>query len=338
MKEDIPWIHLLRVIACIMVVCLHSLPYGSLTGTDNYFRYVVILLTRPCVPLFLMITGFLLLRNQSSDIDPIPFWKKRIPRIFFPLVVWGVVYSWIPYGVGITGIRDAMYSMILSPIRYPQEIGGILWYLFILLGIYLFLPFLSGRLFAERSIQKLYIGLWIMASFVVWLQCYDETILIGNPWYAPFDVFIYFSGMIGYLILGLFLGKINIRVPRLMLTFICLGGILISAAIIYFISNPVTGDYPLSFYSVPSIMMSACMWLIFRGGVLSSEIIKTISKYSFGIYLSHMVIFSVATKRLYEISTSPLMQLSVMILTFMGATVLTAIIYRLPYHKYTIGT
>ena len=51
-----------------------------------------------------------------------------------------------------------------------------------------------------------------------------------------------------------------------------------------------------------------------------------------------MVIFSVATKRLYEISTSPLMQLSVMILTFMGAAVLTAIIYRLPYHKYTIGT
>lgn len=141
----------------------------------------------------------------------------------------------------------------------------------------------------------------------------------------------------GYLILGLFLGKINIRVSRLTLTLICLGGILISAAIIYFISNPITGDYPLSFYSVPSIMMSVCMWLIFRG-VLSLEIIKTISKYSFGIYLSHMVIFSVATKRLYEISTSPLMQLSVMILTFMGAAVLTAIIYRLPYHKYTIGT
>lgn len=270
-KEDIPWIHLLRVIACVMVVCLHSLPDGSLTGIDSYFRYLIILLTRPCVPLFLMITGFLLLRNQSSDIDPVPFWKKRIPRIFFPLVVWGVVYSWIPYGVGISGLWDAMYSMILSPIRYPQEIGGILWYLFILLGIYLFLPYLSGKLFTDRFMQKLYIGLWIIASFVVWLQCYDEKILIGNPWYAPFDVLVYFSGMMGYLILGLFLGKLDVKMSKLKFSIICCMGIIISAAIIYLISNPITGEYPLSFYSVPTILMSACMYLIFRGGGISFE-------------------------------------------------------------------
>lgn len=66
--------------------------------------------------------------------------------------------------------------------------------------------------------------------------------------------------------------------------------------------------------------------------------VKWLSKMSFGIYLCHMVIYTIATKHLYSITTSPWMQIIVAILTLMGASILAWALYKLPYHKYTIGT
>lgn len=65
--------------------------------------------------------------------------------------------------------------------------------------------------------------------------------------------------------------------------------------------------------------------------------LKEISALSFGIYLSHMVIYRTVTIRLYDISTSLFMQLFVMVLTFMGAWLLTIILSKLPFKKYIIG-
>lgn len=339
-KEDIPYVHIIRVVACIMVVCLHSLPQGDLPRLDSLFRYAVVLLTRPCVPLFLMITGFLLLRNQKSDIQIIPFYKKRIPRVFFPLIIWGVVYSLLPVALHPVNYSEVIYSIVMTPLEYPQEIGGILWYLFTLIGIYLFLPFLSPKLFYDRKTQRVYICLWILSSIVAYFQYFDEHILAGNSYEGSFDVLIYFSGLLGYLILGLNISTIFPSHDRRLLTFLCLIVFIASAGIIYLITSPKASIYPLSFFGIPTIAMSACIYLLIKllsGGVIF-PILRFISKLSFGIYLCHMVIFSLISKRLYEISTSPIIQVSVMILTFGGATVMAWILYRLPYHKYTIGT
>lgn len=79
-KKDIPWIHLVRVIACIMVVCLHvstasrEYPWAY---SDRIFHYLVYLLTKPCVPLFFMVTGFLILPYKNGD-DIKTFYTKRI--------------------------------------------------------------------------------------------------------------------------------------------------------------------------------------------------------------------------------------------------------------------
>lgn len=79
MHKDIPWIHLLRGIACLMVVCLHCQTAANFYPLDEgtrHFDSVVSLVTKPCVPLFFMITGYLILPYKYGN-DIMSFYKKK---------------------------------------------------------------------------------------------------------------------------------------------------------------------------------------------------------------------------------------------------------------------
>lgn len=204
MRQEIPYVHLLRVLACMMVVFLHSLPANPTSGLDSYFSYAVWLAVRPCVPLFLMITGVLLLPLQAKS--QIEFYKKRITRIVFPLLIWGMVYSVLPFFLGIENINQLVKNVCMLPIDFPHEVGGILWYLYILIGLYLIIPYINPAVFEDIKMIKIYIILWIFASFIGFIKCYEPQILGFGP-SSDFDMLLYFSGFLGYLFLGKYLSN-----------------------------------------------------------------------------------------------------------------------------------
>ena len=90
-RERIGWVDLLRVIACFLVVFSHSCDafvavfdsdratflQGALAGS----------LVRACVPLFVMMSGVLLLPVRT---DAGSFFRKRIGRILVALVFWSL--------------------------------------------------------------------------------------------------------------------------------------------------------------------------------------------------------------------------------------------------------
>ena len=88
-KIDVPYIHVVRAVACLSVVALHCTTINcEVYSIDAYFSRIIFLLTRSCVPLFLMISGALLLpynRNYSLK----DFYIKRLSKILYPLVFWG---------------------------------------------------------------------------------------------------------------------------------------------------------------------------------------------------------------------------------------------------------
>lgn len=100
--------------------------------------------------------------------------------------------------------------------------------------------------------------------------------------------------------------------------------------------------YLSSFLSIPSIMLTILLFIYIKQIRISEEgkvyyLIKNISSLSFGIYLSHMVIYSCFTMNLYHLSTSWIMQIFCFILTFLGGWLLSSILSRLPFSKYIIG-
>ena len=88
---------------------------------------------RPCVPLFVMITGALLLPVRE---DAGPFYRKRIGRVFWPFLIWSVIYNLFPWITGLLGLSpDVILTFFpysgedvtrqslpeyLSAFRYPQ--------------------------------------------------------------------------------------------------------------------------------------------------------------------------------------------------------------------------
>jgi len=149
------------------------------------------------VPLFFMISGFLLL----GKVEPIKiFLKKRMKKIIIPLMVWSVIYIlWHAYYSNSSVINlKSFYSVLFTPASYH------LWFLYALIGLYLYMPVL--RIFVVNS-NKTYIYYFIILWFLVSLIPYIQGVTdIKNE----IDLRM-MSGFIGYLVLGSFLGKIIIR-------------------------------------------------------------------------------------------------------------------------------
>lgn len=335
-KDEITWIHIARVVACLMVVGLHSLPPLQeyvVSGSNLSFWKLVVVITKPCVPLFFMITGYLILPYTNGD-DIASFYRKRIPRVLYPLLIWGVVYAILPWLLGLYDAHAMIHALILSPVQAPGKIGGILWYLFILIGIYLIIPFLSSRIYSNEKVLKVYLLLFVVSTFVVVASEHFHELLGQNNLHT-FNLTLYFSGYLGYCLLGYYFKRNG--GPR-----VGVGGVFVCLLILVVFSYYVPVS-TVRFLSVGTLLMTLCCFLLLSRVRISASgilyhIIKDISASSFGIYLCQMVVFRSLTIRIYEeYGTFWYVQIMVMLLTFIGAYIITKIISNLPIKKYIIG-
>lgn len=341
MKKDITYIHIVRVVACIMVVFLHSLPAFNeftVTGLDSLFRTGIMIVTSPCVPLFFMITGILILPIKTNTNT---FYKKRILRVLYPLFIWGGIYALLPYFLGMQTFTMTLKELLLSPLVCPSKIGGILWYLYMLIGIYLILPFFSSKLYTDKNYQKLYLIIWLSSSLVWLIQMFEPRILGINLYEHNVHALSYFWGYLGFCILGLYtnVNKCKIGGGKTIFNYLV-------TCIFIFVGSRYSGSnlslWIGSFLSIPSIILTVTLFMYIKGLKIKEEsrlykLIKNISSLSFGIYLSHMVVYRCLTINLYYLSTSWIQQISVFILTFMGGWLLSYMLSKLPLSKYIIG-
>src|SRR6266516_4855156 len=93
-KEIITWVDFIRVVAIFLVVVIHV--SGQLTnvwGKIPNIQWIIADIyggvARVSVPLFFMISGYLLLpRSESLSV----FYTKRMPKLLIPLMVWSLIY------------------------------------------------------------------------------------------------------------------------------------------------------------------------------------------------------------------------------------------------------
>ena len=98
-RPHIVWLDVLRLVAILMVIAIHctdpfnASPESRANPEFNFWGSVYGSMLRASVPLFVMMTGFLLLpvRQEAST-----FYKKRIPRVLFPFLIWSVLFDLAP--------------------------------------------------------------------------------------------------------------------------------------------------------------------------------------------------------------------------------------------------
>ncbi len=101
--------------------------------TSVYYAF----LARSALGLFFMISGYLLL---PSRMDTLSFLRKRLWKLFVPLVFWGAFYIlWngdYPQDP-VKAARFILNSLAVGNIEFH------LWFLYTFIGLYLFIPILS---------------------------------------------------------------------------------------------------------------------------------------------------------------------------------------------------
>ena len=108
-RSHVVWLDVVRFVAMFTVVCCHSAdPFNFYPGEPpanidqiKFWGAAYGSFLRPCVPLFVMITGALLLPLKD---DTSVFYKKRISRVFWPFLIWSVLYNLFPWITGQLGI------------------------------------------------------------------------------------------------------------------------------------------------------------------------------------------------------------------------------------------
>ncbi len=328
------WVDFLRVTATLLVVLAHIGTWGSGPSWAGALYYA---LSRNGVPLFFMLSGFLLLLKEEGTLT---FLKKRAWKILVPFFAWSIIYDvYVNQAMAETGLTvEAILRMFVRILRGPR--APHLWYLYALIGLYLFTPIL--RLFiakARRSEVLYYIALWMLAVPVF-------LIVQGfTPIRSGFELY-YFSGYVGYFLLGLVLARMEVSRR---LTWIALAlfitGLAITFIVVGFNLFPDLDEAVLrSYFSLNVVVMCVSAFLLLKalGEKVSRSavyVIEVISRSSFGIYLMHWLIVGWLVQIWQQVGFSPatgsslLVMPLVAIVVFLFSFLITHLLRMIPIVK-----
>ncbi len=329
MKREV-WLDFLRVMACLMVMLVHSTEPFYLGGegalilspTDAYWVAIFEGLSRACVPLFLIASSFLLFPLRYSTGE---FFKRRAVRILVPMFVWTLVYALV------WGRPVANFKGLLLNFNYA---AGHLWFVYMLVGVYLMMPLLSP--WAEKVSRReleVYLGIWLVTTLIPFvreaaggvapiIQAADGLPapalfpLWGEASWNPFGTFYYLSGFIGFLLVGLYFRRFLLpgRWTRLLgWTLFLMGFVaMVSGLLSRFSATSPDGSFPLSgdlavavawetpigFCSLPVVLAAVGLMLVFRSARFREEswlyrrVVLPLSKAGYGMYLIHMLVLA----------------------------------------------
>jgi surface polysaccharide O-acyltransferase-like enzyme len=297
-KNKVFWADDLRAFATIAVILLHvSAPvvfrYGVVSNRDWWIANVIDSSVRFCVPVFLMLTGALILPRTYELAD---FLKKRMSRIVLPFVFWSLIY--ILYNLTTKRLGANLDAFGLSKYILTQFKNGAsyhLWYIYMICGIYLFIPVISKWIVnSTKNEISYYIIIWFIVILI------NLPFLIGIK---PKLDLSYFSGFLGYPILGCLLSiKFTDKKIKFVSLLLFLAGISITVIGTYLVTNH-NGRFYGGFYSFLSpnvIITSIGLFLFLKHSDFKNEAFtnlrKFISKYSYGIYLSHVFVLTLLSK------------------------------------------
>ena len=375
-KNRVVWLDVVRFVAMFTVVCCHCAdPFNFYSGEPSaeleqikFWGAAYGAFLRPCVPLFVMITGALLLpvRGETSV-----FYKKRISRVFWPFLLWSVLYNLFPWITGLLGFkpevildffpysgeeatRQALSVSLKNIAEIPLNFSLLdvhMWYIYLLIGLYLYLPIFSAWVEkASEKAQLWFLAAWGITTLLPYYYEYVSPYLWGSCSWNSFGMLYYFAGFNGYLLLGHYLGKrtdwslgktFSVTVPLFLV-----GYFITLAGFRYMTSDPNVSEEGMELFftycSPNALLMTAAVFLLVRKVRITSPVIcralANLTKCGFGLYCVHYFFVGPSYMFAQWIGTPiPALVPVSTILTFICSWSFTYLVSKLPHAKYIIG-
>jgi surface polysaccharide O-acyltransferase-like enzyme len=289
-------VDVIRTLAIFLVILLHASIEPTLGLVESEQQAVVHFLamniynslSRVSVPLFVMLSGALLLKPSENETLGV-FLKKRFRRIGPAFVFWGAAYfAWRAF---VNGEALTVNSVVEGILQGPYFH---FWFLYMIIGLYLITPLL--RLFvdhAELRVLKYIIVLWFVGVAI------NPLIGLVVGYEIDTNVFV-IAGWVGYFLLGFYLQKERLR--SMFLYTIMLLGYLWTIFGTWIVTHNVGGETSYFFYDFLTanvILTSAALFQLLlsvkpegftkrfpRGG----KLVSLISQYTLPIYLFHVMV------------------------------------------------
>ena len=281
------WISWLRIVATVAIVMSHTcstLTFNpdlfTLTPNESFYISALHKLCLWSVPVFLMITGALLLR-PGKKISYEVCMRKYVPRITACLFLFGTVFgamkivaSTTNRGGGKSLILNSLYSVISG------ESFDHLWYLYALIGIYMILPILKAFVDSDKDGKGILWALGLLLTFDFVFPLVEGLANIHIEFYIPLKYTIF------YLLLGYFMVTHEKLGVKLDIVLIVLMWVLFLVSEWYGKSGMIAAHH-----SPVRVVMAIAIFDLFRhiksnGNV---ERLWKIDRLCFGVYLIHPV-------------------------------------------------
>ena len=257
-------------------------------GIDNdLFEFLIFInsSTRFGVPIFILCSGAMLLLKPVDDIGK--FFRRRFSRVVVPFIFFVIVYELYK---GTTDI-----SLMLKDF-YHKDVMFHLWFVYMILEMYLFVPIISGVIdtFSQQKLNytfKVWLGISALATFSYAIR--DGQ--LDTQFIVEF---------VGYFLAGWAIHNQKLNLPRLSgraTFFILCAIVLLIACLTIFYTSPLkmTSYYGLFCepYSIAVVLGSLLMFKYFREQedffrvhYKLSNFISQISTLTYGGYLIHVLI------------------------------------------------
>lgn len=207
-KPRLYYIDNLRVLACFLVLLTHSTMPSTNPEKEGFWMFGLSFLGSPSSELFLALSGTVLLPVKTGMRK---FYKRRFLKLLPPFILWSIIGVLIYTQTQNLPWHDAWGKIARIPF---QPTNGVYWFVYAMIGLYLFAPFISPWLqkASKRQIE-LFLGIWFINMTLPWILYFfpnaiQSFSMNGNYYWS----LCYFGGFLGYWILGLYLNKYPINI------------------------------------------------------------------------------------------------------------------------------
>lgn len=339
LNTRVVYFDVLNILSCLAVISLHH--NGTVWNFTRTWTWRTALIVECfaywAVPVFLMLSGATLL-NYPERYSTGKFFKKRIAKTLFPWLFWSIVVLIWKIHTGQIILEEHGICYIINLIL-TNKVENVYWFFITLFGIYLSIPILS----ALRNNRKM---LWYITdvSFIT-LGC-----LPAINRFTGLELSITVpaaSGLIIFPVLGYLLATMELK-PSKRITLYLLGvaGCLFHYIYTYIMSfqTGVTDTSIKGYQMFYSVLPAAAVFVFIKyipwNRLVSDkfkDILRTMSSYSFGIYLIHMIVIYYELKMVPFDNRSWIWRTGFIFVTYFIAMGICTILGKIPGIRKMIG-
>lgn len=339
MNERIQYYDNLRAFACFLVILTHS----GMPGLDKslgIYMALISLFASPSSELFIAISSSLLAPTKLGMME---FYKKRFSKLLWPFLFWSIFMVGYRYFSGQIDSSIAISRILLFPFKATE---GVYWFVYIIAALYLLNPIISPWLKnATRKEFHFVLGLWFLTLLLPLLNMFTGQNIYninGNYYF----ILNYMGGFWGYMLIGVYLKKYPVFIINKIKAFFLVTGLLVCGTIPFLIGylfGYSAGTMLENNLSLTSAFYVIAIFIFFKNfsfPAIAEKSLSVVAKYSFGIYLIHILIVRevvwklLANTRLYH----PFIETPIIaFISLLMCLAIVKILSYLPKSQYIIG-